>query len=152
MTTKKLLTGAAVLALGVTGSAASHLTFPREARAQSAGTTTEPAQPTSPEQGSKKSAAPQGTKQGGEGTTETPENTAKPDTTTGTRGESGRAGPMPMPDAGATEPEQKNAPDKATQPPDSKNLKSPEGDSSKRDPIPRGSETASPTQRQSPPW
>jgi hypothetical protein len=138
MKKNKLLTGAAVLALGVAGSGASHLMLQRQARAQSTESTAEPA--AKPEQGAKKSADP--------------ESTAQPDTTTGTRGEAGRAGPMPAPDAGSntTEPEQKSAPDKATQPDESRTLKSPEGDSSKRDPIPRGSETASPTQRQSPPW
>jgi hypothetical protein len=136
MNTKKLLTGAAVLALGVTGSVASHLTFERQARAQSA--------------------------QSNE-----PQNTAEPGTSTGTRGESGRAGPMRMPDAGAkaaepekgaepekkaTEPEKGAAPEKATEPDKPKTLKSPEGDSDARDPIPPGPATASPTHRQSRPW
>jgi hypothetical protein len=153
MKTKKLLTGAAVLALGVTGAVAPHLAFERQAQAQyGEGGGAEPAQEKSPESGSKKSqpGETQGSKPAGE-------STAEPDTTTGTRGESGRAGPMRSPDAAAqgaepqTAPESEKAPapDKSTGP---ESLKSPESDPNKRDPLPSGSETSSPTHRQSRPW
>jgi hypothetical protein len=56
------------------------------------------------------------------------------------------------PEKKATEPEKKAAPEKATEPDKPKTLKSPEGDSDARDPIPPGPATASPTHRQSRPW
>jgi hypothetical protein len=144
MKMKKLLTGAALLALGVTGGATFHRALDRQARAQSGQNT---AQPIQNEGADQKSA--QGTKQ---------ENTAEP--APGTRGESGRAGPMRAPDAGskATEPEKGHTEPGKTEP-----EKGPEGkphsnkfqqnkSGGDRDPIPQGTETASPTQRQSRPW
>jgi hypothetical protein len=165
MKMKKLLTGAALFALGVTGGAAFHLALDRQARAQSGENTAQPIQSQGGEQkgaqGTKQENTAQpiqsqgGEQKGAQGTKQ--ENTAEP--TTGTRGESGRAGPSRGPDAGAkaTEPEKgytepgKAEPQKGTESkPES--LKGPEGDSGKRDPIPSGSETASPTHRGSNPW
>jgi hypothetical protein len=150
MTTKKLLTGAALLGLGVTG-AATFRPFERGARAQYG----EPAQGKSDEGGSNKkgTGVDQGAKQteGASGT-----NTAEPEL--GTRGEAGRAGPIPAADAGvrATEPEKgKQEPGKGAEPESSRPESNKFQQNKKggdRDPIPPGNETASPTTRQSRPW
>jgi len=146
MKLKKLLTGAALVALGVTGGATFHLALDRQARAQSGQNAAQPIQ---------NEAAEQKSTQGGK-----QENTAEP--ATGTRGESGRAGPMRAPDAGsrATEPEEKGSTEPGKAEPQDKGAES-KPHSNKfqqnksggdRDPIPPGTETASPTQRQSRPW
>jgi hypothetical protein len=165
MKMKQLLTGAALFALGVTGGATFHLALDRQARAQSGESTAQPIQ----HQGTDQKSA-QGTKQentaqpiqnqgtdqkSAQGTKQ--ESTAEPET--GTRGESGRAGPMRGADAGAkaTEPEKGYTEPGKAEPPKGtgskpESLRGPEGDSGKRDPIPSGSETASPTHRGSNPW
>jgi hypothetical protein len=153
MNMKKLLTGAALLTLGVTGGAMFHGALDRQAHAQGENT----AQPVQQE-GAKgaQQGADQGAKQA-EGASGT--NSAEPEL--GTRGESGRAGPMRAPDAGAkaTEPDKGDTEPAGSKPPKSSQAEKPHSNKFQqnksggdRDPIPPGTETASPTQRQSRPW
>jgi hypothetical protein len=144
MKTTKLLTGVALLALGVAGAATSHSTLGRQAHAQSSGSAgtsqgSDPNEPSTAGEGAK------GAKESsGSSDPDSSGTSAKPESKTGTRGESGRAGPSPGPDAGPPPPAE---PEKGHT-----NRFQQNKTNSDRDPIPPGSETASPTHRQSRPW